>query len=137
RAHLIPKVAAQAAEFGMEARAPIMAAVMRSLQAFEPELLREERRLGEELTTLMRKRYGETVVLSSDLGPVIHEDDMLRIVLQRSDEPNHVPSIVPIEATAALGMLLLRDHGILTTNTHGQPGAKASLRLRPTPEALK
>lgn len=137
RADLVPRVAAQAAEFGMEARGPIVAAMMRSLQAFDPELLREERRLGQVLTRLMRDRYGEDIVSSSDLGPIIDENDMLRLVLKRAGKPQDVADIVPAEATSALGVLLLRDHGILTTNTHGQPGAKVSLRLRPTPEALK
>jgi L-seryl-tRNA(Ser) seleniumtransferase len=33
-------------------------------------------------------------------------------------------------------MLLLRDHGILTVNVSGMPGARVSLRLKPTPEQM-
>lgn len=137
RPDLVPKVAAKGAEFGMEARAPILLAAMRSLSSFTPDLLRDEQRLGSALTELMRQRFGEHIVASSDLGPIIDENDMLRLVLQRAGKPVDKADIVPAEATAALGALLLRDHGILTTNTHGQPGAKVSLRLRPTPEALE
>lgn len=136
RSELIPKIAAKGAELGMEARAPILVAVMRSLSSFTPSLLIDEHELGGALTKLMRRQYGESIVASSDLGPIIDENDMLRLVLQRANRPVDRANIVPAEATAALGALLLRDHGILTTNTHGQPGAKVSLRLRPTPEAL-
>jgi L-seryl-tRNA(Ser) seleniumtransferase len=34
-------------------------------------------------------------------------------------------------------MVLLRDHGILTVNTHGQPGARVSVRLKPTHGAIE
>ena len=137
RPNLVSKVAAQGAELGMEARGPIMAAMTRSLQAFDPALLLEERRLGEVLTGLMRERYGADRVSSSDLGPIIDENDMLHLMMERAGKSPEDTTIVPAEATSALGVLLLRDHGILTTNTHGQPGAKASLRLRPTPEAME
>jgi L-seryl-tRNA(Ser) seleniumtransferase len=33
-------------------------------------------------------------------------------------------------------MVLLQDYGVLTVNTHGQPGARVSLRLKPTLDAL-
>lgn len=137
RVDLIPKVAAKGSEFGMEARAPILLGMMRSLKSFTPDLLIAEQQLGQTLTSLMRERFGEDSVATSDLGPVIDENDMLRLVLQRAGKAVDQVNIVPVEATAALGMLLLRDHGMLTTNTHGQPGAKASLRLRPTPETLE
>lgn len=34
-------------------------------------------------------------------------------------------------------MVLLRDYGILTVNTHGQPGARVSLRLKPASNAIE
>jgi L-seryl-tRNA(Ser) seleniumtransferase len=43
------------------------------------------------------------------------------------------PTIVPIEATAALAMLLLRDHGILTVHFAALPPGTAALLLKFVP----
>ncbi|MDG4669342.1 hypothetical protein [Mycobacterium sp. 236(2023)] len=140
-AHLVAKVAATGASFGMEARAPIAAGALRSFQRYTPELLRDEARSGHQLSAALTGAYPAGVVRESDLGPMIHEDDVLRELLRMSgsdDAPGctRAPVVVPCEATSALGALLLRDHGILTTNTHGQPGARVSLRLKPTVDAI-
>jgi len=66
---------------------------------------------------------------------MVHEDHVLALARERAGEKVD-QTIVPCEATAALGILLLRDHGILTINTHGQPGARVSLRLKPTGDAV-
>lgn len=134
RAALVTAAGAKGAEYGMEARAPIAAGALRSLQGFTPEHLRLEAEAGRKLSIDLEARLGSVFVKSSDLGPMIHEDDVLAIALQRSGSPGS--NVVPAEAAAALGMLLLRDHGILTVNTHGQPGARVSLRLKPTLDAL-
>ena len=39
--------------------------------------------------------------------------------------------------TAAAGMLMLREKGIVTVNTHGQPGGRVSIRLKPTSGAIE
>ncbi|KCV26794.1 hypothetical protein L489_0638, partial [Bordetella bronchiseptica 00-P-2730] len=132
----VQRVAAKAAEFGSEARSPIIAAVTQSLQMFDPAWLREEAAMGEQLTVLFERKFGRRRVLRSDLGPIIVEDDLVEMALERAGLTAADTSLVPAEVTSALGAILLRDHGVLTTNTHGQPGAKVSLRLRPTPEGV-
>lgn len=134
---LVQRVAAKAAEFGSEARSPIIAAVTESLRMFDPAWLREEAAMGEQLTVLFERKFGRQRVLRSDLGPIIVEDDLVEMVLERAGLKAADTSLVPAEVTSALGAILLRDHGVLTTNTHGQPGAKVSLRLRPTPEGVE
>ncbi|PKW14572.1 aminotransferase class I/II-fold pyridoxal phosphate-dependent enzyme [Saccharopolyspora spinosa] len=136
RPDLVARVSATGAGFGMEARAPIAAGALRSLEGYSPELLREEARAGQELAGALSKHYRDGVVRNSDLGPMIHEDDVLRDVLDRAGAPANEAAVVPCEASSALGVLLLRDHGILTVNTHGQPGARVSLRLKPTADAI-
>ncbi|MEM7120276.1 MAG: selenocysteine synthase [Pseudomonadota bacterium] len=130
---LIP-VVAQAAELGMEARAPVAAGAMRSLESFDPTMLLDEARDGRAIADVLAGMFGEDVVQRSDLGPMIDEEDVHAIVMARADIER--TAIVPAEMTAALGMLLLRDHGVLTTNSHGQPGGRVSLRLKPTPGAV-
>lgn len=137
RPPLVAKVAATGAGFGMEARAPIAAGALRSLQGYSVQLLREEARQGQELAAALAAQYPAGVVHTSDLGPMIGEDDILRDVLARAGVAADASPVVPCEATSALGLLLLRDHGILTVNTHGQPGARVSLRLKPTADAIR
>lgn len=137
RKPLVTASAAKGAEFGMEARAPIAAAVLRSLQKFQPEHLREESAAGQTLADALERKMGKALVQRSDLGPMVDEDAVLRLLLELSGRPDAKPVVVPCEATSALGMVLLQEHGILTVNTHGQPGARISLRLKPTLDALE
>lgn len=136
RPELVTAAAAKGAEFGMEARAPISAAVLRSLKKYEPDDLRKEAEAGQELATVLARTLGKDVVQRSDLGPMVDEDSVLRVLLKLAGKENTKPVVVPCEATSALGMVLLQDHGVLTVNTHGQPGARVSLRLKPTLDAL-
>lgn len=135
RADLVTAASAKGSEFGMEARAPIAAGALRSLQGFSAADLRKEADAGQRLAIELQARLGSGVVKRSDLGPMIHEDDVLDVILRRAGL--EAGTVVPAEATAALGILLLRDHGILTVNTHGQPGARVSLRFKPTLDALE
>jgi len=125
---------AKASELGQEARAPIAAGAMRSLQAFDPEDLRTEARDGRTIADALSETWGEEILHRSDLGPMLDEQDVLARVLSQAGRSE--TGIVPAEATAAIGMILLRDHGVLTVNTHGAPGGRVSLRLKPTAEAL-
>lgn len=136
RRDLVAAAAAKGSEYGMEARAPITAGVLRSLQSFQPEHLRDEARAGQALAAALRIQLGDCVK-TSDLGPMVHEDDVMRIILNRAGVNPTQTNIVPCEATSALGMILLRDYGILTVNTHGQPGARISLRLKPSGDSVE
>lgn len=136
RPGLVMAAAAKAAEYGMEARAPIAVGALRSLQKFDPGHLTQEAAAGQELAAALEAKMGAGIVLRSDLGPMVDENAVLAVILERAGVSADAVRIVPCEATAALGMLLLADHGILTVNTHGQPGARVSLRLKPTLDAL-
>lgn len=136
RPALVTAAQAKGSEYGMEARAPIAAGALRSLQSFSAAALREEAASGQRLAAALEAGMGESLVKRSDLGPMVHEDDVLDVVMRRAGKPGNPAGLVPCEVTSALGMLLLRDHGVLTVNTHGQPGARVSLRLKPTLDAL-
>lgn len=137
RQDLVTATSAKASEFGMEARAPIAAAVLRSLQKYSAEDLQTEAQSGQKLATALQNRLGKDRVQRSDLGPMVDENDILAILLEPAGRTQVRPVVVPCEATSALGMVLLRDHGVLTVNTHGQPGARVSVRLKPTLDALR
>ncbi|MGI9419498.1 MAG: aminotransferase class I/II-fold pyridoxal phosphate-dependent enzyme [Geminicoccaceae bacterium] len=126
---------AKASELGQEARAPIAAGAMRSLQQFDPEDLLAEARDGQAIADVLAARWGDDIVRRSDLGPMIDEQDVMSVLLDRAGR-SEAP-VVPAEATAAIGMILLRDNGVLTVNTHGAPGGRVSIRLKPTTGALE
>jgi len=130
---LVP-VQAKASELGMEARAPIAVGAMRSLQGFTPDLLIQEAQDGQDLAEALEQVLGKDYVTRSALGPKIDEQDALSIVLRQAKA--NTTDRVPAEVTAAIGMILLRDKGIVTVNTHGQPGGRVSIRLKPTSGAV-
>lgn len=132
-AALIP-VQAKASELGMEARAPIAVGAMRSLQGFTPDLLVQEAQDGQDLAKALQAVLGEERVARSALGPKIDEQDAMDIVLEMAGQTT--TARVPAEVTAAIGMLMLRQLGIVTVNTHGQPGGRVSIRLKPTSGAV-
>lgn len=130
---LIP-VQAKASELGMEARAPVAVGAMRSLQGFAPDLLLQEAQDGQDLADALESALGVGRVSRSALGPKIDEQDAMDIILGMADSGK--TDVVPAEVTAAIGMLMLRDKGIVTVNTHGQPGGRVSIRLKPTSGAV-
>jgi len=134
-ADALVSVAAKASELGMEARAPVAVGAMRSLMAFTPDLLIEEVKDGQVLADALETVFGVGAVKRSPLGPKISEEDAHAHVLKIAGTEHSIR--VPAETTAAIGMLMLQTLGIVTVNTHGQPGGRVSLRLKPTAGALK
>jgi L-seryl-tRNA(Ser) seleniumtransferase len=135
RADLVGRAVAKASENGQEARAPIAAGVLRSLERYDPAALLEEIEAGNEVCSALSSRLGSEWVNRTPLGPMVSEEDVLALALHRAGSTSSL-DVVPTEASAALGMLLLRDFGLLTVNAAGAPGARASLRLKPIPGAL-
>ncbi|MDJ0686787.1 MAG: selenocysteine synthase [Alphaproteobacteria bacterium] len=125
---------AKASELGQEARAPIAAGAMRSLENFNPQDLLDEARDGQSIADILEARWGANVVERSDLGPMVGEEDVLSRVLASANRNG--ADLAPAEASALVGMLMLGHHGALTVNTHGAPGGRVSLRLKPVAGAL-
>ncbi len=64
------------------------------------------------------------------MGPEITADMLLQYLLEIAGIADERCKIVPAEASAAVGLELLRLYGIITTNACGMPGAKTSIRLK-------
>lgn len=133
---LVTRASAKGSEFGMEARAPIATGALRSLERYSPADLIDEAESGRKLALALQASMGPAIVAVSDLGPMIDEEAALREVFRRASKSAGEARVVPCEVTSAIGVVLLRDHGILTVNTHGQPGARVSVRLKPTAGAI-
>jgi L-seryl-tRNA(Ser) seleniumtransferase len=119
RSELVGRIRARAIELGLEARPMLYPAVVRSLEQYDPARVRalvaatnaladelEARLPWVERTPVAVKLQGEGTVRATD------------------------SELVPYEATAALAMLLLRDHGILTVHFAALPPGTSALLLK-------
>lgn len=127
RKELVDAMRVRAFELGMEARAMLYPAVVRSLEQYTPERVRElvatTKLVGAKLREDLGDRVNETPVIVQLLG-----EDVLDVALERSGRND--PPCVPYEATAALAMLLLRDHGINTVHFAGLPPGSSALMVK-------
>jgi L-seryl-tRNA(Ser) seleniumtransferase len=131
---LVQRIRARAVELGLEARPMLYSAVAHSLEQYRPERMRElvatTQRLAEALTARLGKWVARTPVAVRLEG----ED----IVAEATRRGGVESSLAPIEATAVLAMLLLRDHGILTVHFAALPPGTSALLLKfVQPETLE
>ena len=126
-AALVAAIRARAFEFGLEARPMLYPAVARSLAGYRPErvrlLVETTRLVGDALRAVFGARLHVTPVTAQ-----LRADDLLAMAMERAGLTT--PPIAPIEATAALAMLLLEDYGILTVHFAGMPPGTSSLLVK-------
>ena len=132
RPDLVDRAVARASGLGLEARGPLVLGVLRALESYRPETLRDDSAVARQIAAGLQDRFGAERVLDLCMGPTISEEDVLAIALEGRNEAAGECALVPAEASCILGMALLEDHGIVTSNVAERPGARVSLRLRPT-----
>lgn len=124
---LVARIRARAFEFGLEARPMLYPAAVRSLEGYTPERVRalvdSTREVGGALRAVLGRRVHETPVTAQ-----LRAEEILETALERAGLSR--PPIVPIEATAALAMLLLEEYGILTVHFAGLPPGTSSLLFK-------
>ena len=127
---LVGKIRAKLFEFGLEARPMCYAAVVRTLERYNPrrvqDLVGATKQVAAELRSVLGDRLHETPTTAQILA-----DDLLEIAMQRGGVTR--PAIVPYEAAAAFCMLLLRDHGMLTVHFVGMPPGTANILFKFVP----
>ena len=123
---LVQQIRARAVELGLEARPMLYPAVVRSLEQYRPErvleLVETTNRLGDALTA----RLGD-LMRRTPVAVRLEGEDILAEATRRGGRDS---SLAPIEATAALAMLLLRDHGVLTVHFAALPPGTSALLLK-------
>ena len=131
RADVVARIRARAIELGLEARPMLWPAVVRSLEQYRPERVRELVATTQALGDALEARLGALVERTPFAVRIPGER-----VLQRVGIDNG--ALAPIEATAALAMLLLRDHGILTVHFAALPPGTSDLLIKfVQPETLE
>jgi L-seryl-tRNA(Ser) seleniumtransferase len=125
RRDLVEAIRARAIELGLEARPLLLPAAVRSLEGYRPARVRELVAATQELGDALEQRLGD-VVSRTPFTVKLRGEDLLRAAAA-------APGIVPVEATAALAMQLLRDHGLLTVHFAAVPPGTPDLLLKFVP----
>ena len=129
RRELVSRVRALAIELGLEARPMLYGAVVSSLEQYRPERVRElvasTQELGDALEARLPWVERTPVALKLPGAGTLAEAGRRAEVAE--------PPLVPVEATAALAMLLLRDHGIHTVHFAALPPGTDALLLKFVP----
>jgi L-seryl-tRNA(Ser) seleniumtransferase len=129
RAELVARIRARATELGLEARPMLWPAVVRSLEQYRPERVRELVDATNALGDALEARLG-AVVTRTPVAAKLEADDVLGEAAARAGAQAADCCLVPYEATAALAMLLLRDHGVLTVHFAALPPGTSALLLK-------
>lgn len=128
---LIREIRAKAFMFGLEAQLGSIVAGYNALQSFDPEPIVRAAAFAdsirEELQGILDGR-----AYRAGPGVAIHGEDLLEIALRRSGAAT--PRIVPIEATAAAAMVLLKETGAFTIPVSGMPGSACVYRIMAYPD---
>ena len=132
RTELVARIRARAIELGLEARPLFYPAVVRSLERYRPEGVRELVATTGQVGEALVERLGDWPV-RTPVAVKLEGEDVLAELERREGVDR---SLVPIEATAGLAMVLLRDHGILTVHFAALPPGTSALLLKfiPSPD---
>jgi len=127
-ASLVSRIRARAFEMGLEARPLMYPAAFRSLAGYTPERVRHLVETTREVAAAVKQVVGDHRVHETPIISELLAEDILEMAMERAGLTT--PPIVPFEATAALAMLLLRDHGIMTVHFVGLPPGTSALMIK-------
>lgn len=132
--HLVASARARAYEFGLEARPMLLPAAIHSLEQYLPERVRALVSSTDSLAAEMKAAFGG-MLQRTPVSAQLPGEAILGAALERAGV-REAP-IVPYEATAAVAMLLLREHGVLTVHFAAVPPDTSALLFKfVSPEAL-
>lgn len=115
---LVSRIRAKGFECGLEARQMLYPAVVRTLEGYRPERVRELIETTKIVAGALKKVLGRRIHETPTTAQLL-ADDILEMVMERGGVKE--APIVPFEATAALCMLLLQDYKMLTVHFVGLP----------------
>jgi hypothetical protein len=135
---LVGTIRARAFECGLEARQMLYAGVVRMLEQYRPELVRDLIASTKRVAAALKPIFGSRVYATPTTAQ-LHADDLLEIAMARAGVTK--PPIVRYEAAAAFCMLLLEDpsDGSPCTSSGCRPGrpTSCSSSSRPDPRAVR
>jgi L-seryl-tRNA(Ser) seleniumtransferase len=128
RSELVGRIRARAIELGLEARPMLYPAVVHSLEQYDPERVRALVAATREVADALESRF--PWVDRTPVAVKLQAEDTLAESARRAGLQVTQCHLAPYEATAALAMLLLRDHGVLTVHFAALPPGTSALLLK-------
>jgi L-seryl-tRNA(Ser) seleniumtransferase len=125
---LVERIRVRAIEMGLEARPMLYPAVVQSLEQYDPERVRALVAMTREVVDELKSLLGAERVTETPVIGQLRGEDILEMAMERAGLS--AAPIVPYEATAALAMLLLRDHRVLTVHFAGLPPGTSALLIK-------
>ena len=116
-------VKSKAHQFGLEAQAPLVAAMVRALENLSPEKILKAFSDKHELKDALKNQF--TQVKETPTGVMLTPEAIEFEVKQTGTET----FLEPDDMAYLFAMILLRDHGIITIPAVGMPGASATIRI--------
>ena len=130
---MVEEIRALAFELGVEARPMLYPAIVRSLEQYDPARVRELVATTKEVIAAVKKRLGNRITETPVIARLDGED-ILEIAMERAGLTER--PVVPVEASAGLSMLLLRDYGMLTVHFAGLPPGTSSMLIKFVPPEI-
>ena len=130
---MVEEIRALAFELGVEARPMLYPAIVRSLAQYDPARVRELVATTKEVIAAVKKRLGNRITETPVIARLDGED-ILEIAMERAGLTER--PVVPVEASAGLSMLLLRDYGMLTVHFAGLPPGTSSMLIKFVPPEI-
>jgi L-seryl-tRNA(Ser) seleniumtransferase len=124
RSELVHAIRARAIELGLEARPMLLSAALGSLERYRPERVRELVTTTQELGDALERQLGSVVTRTPFA---------LKLRGESIRAAAGAEGIAPVEATAAVAMQLLCDHGLLTVHFAAVPPGTPDLLLKFVP----
>jgi L-seryl-tRNA(Ser) seleniumtransferase len=128
RTDLVAKARARSFELGSECRPVLYPAVARTLESYRPQRVRDLVASAKQVGEALRERLGDNMVDDTPFISLL-PGAAIRAELIRRAGPG-AADLAPIEASAALAMVLLRDHGLLTVHFAGLPPGTGDLLIK-------
>ena len=134
RRDLMQRIAPQVFQFGLEAQSGHYVAMLRGMEAFDPEPIRQAGVVARQLFRRFHARYGERVYQAA-AGVAFTAEDFSEVVFARTG--TRQTALVASEISTTGCFLLLQHYGVITIPITGYPGAAPTFRLMMHPDGAR
>jgi hypothetical protein len=128
------RIAPQVFQFGLEAQSGHYVAMLRGMEAFDPEPIRQAGVVARQLYQRFHARYGERVYQAA-AGVAFTAEDFREVVFAHAG--TRQTALVAAEISTTGCFLLLQHYGGITIPITGYPGAAPTFRLMMHPDGAR
>jgi L-seryl-tRNA(Ser) seleniumtransferase len=123
REDLVNKVKAKSNEFGLEAQAPIILAMINALKDYDPENLKASISKRDELFSILNKSYN--MFETTPTGVMVSKESLINEVNSKIDDCK----LLDKDLSFLWSMILLKNQHIITIPAVSMPGASVTIRF--------